>query len=375
VKRPGQALSDSCVAPFSYITHASMQALQNYFEQAEEAKLSTGLALYMGIAYLLSAEKRDGRHEGAIEKTRGQIGEAGGLSPTNVTRYSEHLVSAGVLELEQLVAGGANIYRWKLVEPPFEAPHQIGEAGGSPLQGGETPHQGGETPHQGGETPHQIGEAYIEEEGTKKTTEETPCSPPSGDSDVVRHIFDSWLRLTERSSSTKFTEKRQRKIRFWLKEDWPPEKLLRAIAGCAGSDWHMKRGRWANREGSRRTELTMILDSVESIEDFIDRPPVLGWVNAAPIASDIVESEKAMAAWGAAKEFLAKQLPDSTFKIWLEPLECAGERDGKLVLVDPSGGGLGVWVSRRYRALILEVTDGFDDLEFIDEKQLELEAA
>jgi hypothetical protein len=359
-KRSGQALSDNRVAPFSYITHDSMQALQSYFEDAEDAKLSTGLALYMGIAYLLSSEKRDGRHEGAIEKTRGEIGEAGGLSATNVTRYSEHLVSAGVLELEQVVAGGANIYRWKLVEPPFQAPLQIGEAGGSPLQGGDTPHQG--------------GEAYIERRRTKKTTEETPCSPPSGDSDVIREIFEFWRVATERSRSTEFSPKRQRVIRARLKDGRTPEELRRAIAGCAGSDWHMKRGRWADREGGPRTELTMILADAEHVDDFIARPAARV-LAAAVSGSAVIESEKATVAWDVAKQILSEQLPGHGFGNWIAPLEVAGERDGKLVLVDTSAHGAGVWVMRKYRALVLEACTDFDDLEIVDETQLELEAA
>lgn len=360
----GQTLTDGRIAPFSYITHAAMQALHRYFERAQEAKLSTGIALYMGIAYLLSAEKRDGRREGGIEKTREEIGEAGGLSATNVTRYAEHLVSAEVLALEQQLAGGANLYLWRLVEPP----HQDGEAVGAPLHGGDTPHQGGEAPLHG-------GEAYIDRRSTKKTTEETPCSPPVGDSDATRLIFDFWRAATGRNASTKFSPKRQRAIRARLKEGWTPEQLRRAIAGCAGSDWHMKRGRWTNREGGPRTELTLILADTEHVEDFIARPPVPGLSAAAAGASPILESETAFASWKDAKRLLSEQLKKSTFEIWMAPLEAIGERDDKLVLLDTSAHGAGVQVNRRYRALVLEALDGFDDMEIVDEKQLELEAA
>ncbi len=374
MSKRGQTLQDARIAPFSYITHAAMAALHAYFERIDDAKLSTGLALYMGIAYLLSIEKRDGHHEHGIEKTREEIGEAGGLSANSVTRYAEHLVSAEVLQLEQQLAGGANIYIWRLVEPHLhsgdsvEAPHHPGEAvGGAPTQGCEASHQGGEALHQ-------AGEAYIEEEGTKKTTEETPHRPPEGDDDVVRPIFDFWLAATERSSSTKFSEKRRRRTRARLSEDWTPEQLLRAIAGCAGSDWHMKRGRWAGREGGRRTELTMIFASGESVEDFIGRPALTGWLDLTTPRANVVESGRATGAWTAAKQTLAENLPDSTFKIWIAPLEAVGERDGKLVLLDTTNGGIGSWVMRRYRALILEATTDFDDLEIVDETQLELEA-
>jgi hypothetical protein len=360
----GQTLTDGRIAPFSYITHAAMQALHRYFERAQEAKLSTGIALYMGIAYLLSIEKRDGRREGGIEKTREEIGEAGGLSATNVTRYAEHLVSAEVLALEQQLAGGANLYLWRLVEPP----HQGGEAVEAPLHGGDTPHQGGEAPLHG-------GEAYIDRRSTKKTTEETPCSPPAGDSDAVHPIFDFWRVATGRNASTKFSPKRQRAIRARLKEGWTPEQLRRAIAGCAGSDWHMKRGRWANREGGPKTDLTLILADAEHVEDFAGRPAAPELTAAAAGASPVLESEKAAAAWEAAKQLLCEQLEKSTFGTWIAPLEVAGEREDKLVLIDTSAHGVGAWVNGRYRALVLEALDGFDDMEIVDEKQLEIEAA
>lgn len=362
----GQTLTDGRIAPFSYITHATMAVLHEYFERAEEAKLSTGLALYMGIAYLLSIEKRDGRHEGSIEKTRGEIGEAGGVSATNVTRYSQHLVSAEVLELEQLVAGGANLYRWTLVEPPFQAPHQIGEAGGSPPQGGDTPHQDGETPHQ-------IGEAFI---GSKKTDKKTttPCSPPEGDAEVLRKIFDFWREQTGRNGSTKFDPKRQRAIKARLREDFAPRDLCLAIVGCTRSDWHMKRGRYANRDGEVKTELTLILRDAPQVEKLMG----LAGDAAASGSSDVAESTEATTAWEQAKVRLRASVPESTFQIWFEPLEAAGERDGKtLVLLETRGQG--TWTNRRYKGLIWEavsaVTGRFAGVEIIDHVGLELEAA
>lgn len=161
---------------WSYITHETMHALQDYFGRTAEAKLSTGIALYMGIAYLLSIEEHDGHHQGTIEKTRGEIGAAGGLSATNVTRYAEHLVSALVLELEQQLTGGANLYLWKLVEPPL----QIGDALRPPHQIGEAPHQAGDAPNQGGEASTQTGEATTYGRSTKKEEEESA----SGEADV-----------------------------------------------------------------------------------------------------------------------------------------------------------------------------------------------
>lgn len=94
-----------------------------------------------------------------------------------------------------------------------------------------------------------------------------------------------------------------------------------------------------------------------------------------PVArGPITETEKATRAWEAAKKLLEERITKSTFDLWLAPLEVAGEREGKLVLVDTSGnGGIGQWVDRHYRPLVLETAEGFDNLEIVDETQIELE--
>jgi hypothetical protein len=362
----GQAIRDGRLAPFSYITHATFAALHAYFERAEKAKLSTGLALYIGIAYLTSVELK-GRREEGLEKTREEIGAAGGVSATNVSRYAQHLVAAEVLLLEQLVARGANVYRWTLVEPPFQAPHQFGEAEGSPLQGGDTPHHPGEAPYQG-------GEAYIEEENSKKKEKKTPCSPPEGDAQLHREIFDFWVQESGRNGSTKFGPKRQRVIRARLREGGTPEEMRAAITGCLRSDYHMKRGKHSRREGPVYDELTLILRDPEHVEQFAALAPT-GIPAGLPASSTgpIRESLEATTAWEAAKAQLGDTVEGAAFDIYIAPLEAAGEREGRLVLA--AGVEIVGWVNRRFRELIREVLDDFDDVEILDKAQLELQAA
>jgi hypothetical protein len=363
-----QSISDGRLPPFFYITHATFAALHAYFERAEKAKLSTGIALYSAIAYLTSVELKGRRDEG-LEKTREEIGAAGGVSATNVTRYAQHLVAAEVLQLEQLVARGANVYRWTLVEPPFQAPPQFGEAGGSPLQGGDTPHHPGKAPLQG-------GEAYIEEENNQIKEKITPCSPPEGDAQLHRDLFDLWVKVMGRNGTTKFGPKRQRVIRARLREGVTVDELRAAIRGCANSDYHMKRGKHAHRDGPVYDDLTLILRDPEHVEQFVALAPAGS--SAGPDAQavgPVKETEAAASAWKAGKDLLENSLPTSTFRIWIGPLEVAGERGDRLVLVDTSEHGIGKWVLRRYRALILEAVGDFDDIEIVDETQLELEAA
>lgn len=364
-----QQLTDGRIAPFSYITHNAMAAMHQHFEEASEVKLSTGLALYIGIAYLTSIEKA---RERGIEATREEIGRAGGVSATNVTRYAHHLVSAEVLELEQLVARGANVYRWTLVDPPFQAPHQTGEAGGAPLQGGDTPLQPGESPHQ-------IGEAYIEEENRKKTEEETPCSPPEGDApDPVLDIFDFWREATNRNGSSKLTPNRRRAVTARLKEGRPPGFIKQAIANVAASDWHMKRGRHSRREGRVHDDLTLICKNGELLEQYAGMgggaailqkaaPPEPTRLNA----GELRDEAKAREDWRAAKARLRSELNEDSYRAWVEPLEAAGVRDGRLVLVDSTEHGGGRW-TRQLRSTL--VPDGYADVEIVDEIQLEYEA-
>jgi hypothetical protein len=362
-----QSISDGRLPPFFYITHATFAALHAYFERTEKAKLSTGVALYSAIAYLTSVEVKGRRDEG-LEKTREEIGAAGGVSATNVTRYAQHLVAAEVLQLEQLVARGANVYRWTLVEPPFQAPHQFGEAGGSPLHVGDTPHHPGKAPLQG-------GEAYIEEENNQIKEKITPCSPPEGDAQLHRELFDFWVKMMGRNGSAKFGPKRQRVIRDRLREGITVEEIRAAIRGCANSDYHMKRGKHAHREGPLYDDLTLILRDPEHVEQFVALAPAGSSAGPDAQVGPVDETEAAASAWKAGKELLEASLSPETFGIWIAPLEVVGERGGRLVLLDSSSQGVGKWVLRKYRALILEAVGDFDDIEIVDETQLELEAA
>ena len=71
--------------------------------------------------------------------------------------------------------------------------------------------------------------------------------------------------------------------------------------------------------------------------------------------------------WKDALARLAAAVPDSTYKLWLEPLSPIGVNGIKLLLAAPSSTGS--WVQRRYSSLIREAlaaTDaGFTDVEIV----------
>lgn len=68
------------------------------------------------------------------------------------------------------------------------------------------------------------------------------------------------------------------------------------------------------------------------------------------LLADLRDTPEAEAAWEAARAKIAASVPDSTFKLWLEPLRCRGESKGALYLVAPDG--IQPWVERRYGPFI-----------------------
>ncbi len=223
----------------------------------------------------------------------------------------------------------------------------------------------------GDDTPY-MEEPSVEPSGTKKEK-----APPSGDAAFLQEIFDLWVKLTERDSSTVFNEKRKRVIRMRLKDGHSRDEIRRAVIGCVSSNWHMKRGKHANRGGPKRDQLTLILRDTEHVEEFAKlagerSPDAFVSHSECPIS----ESRAATEAWEKAKERLRSSVPESTFEIYLVPLEAAGERDGKLVLLDTSDKGVGNWVRRRYLALIKQAVELFvdySDIEIVSQTDLDLQ--
>jgi chromosomal replication initiator protein len=64
------------------------------------------------------------------------------------------------------------------------------------------------------------------------------------------------------------------------------------------------------------------------------------------------------ALWGAAKERLKASVPESTYRLWLEPLEAAGAEGETLYLKAPEG--IRAWTERRYSSLIAEALAELD---------------
>ncbi|HXS32263.1 MAG TPA: helix-turn-helix domain-containing protein [Solirubrobacterales bacterium] len=162
-----------------------------------------------------------------------------------------------------------------------------------------------------------------------------------------------------------------------------PAAVRRACEACPGRDHGLEAEKFAAWHLHGNGENAPLRDVAVAFRNWLEKSPVSpprsdGSGSVSPArripTEPVAETERATEAWKAAKQLLSQQMPPSTFQLWMEPLEVAGERVGRLVLVDTSdNGGIGKWVDRRYKPLILEATDAFDDLEIVDETQLELE--
>jgi len=64
------------------------------------------------------------------------------------------------------------------------------------------------------------------------------------------------------------------------------------------------------------------------------------------------------ALWRATKERLEASVPESTYRLWLEPLEAVGAEGDTLYLTAPDG--IRAWTERRYTSLIAEALAGVD---------------
>ena len=68
-----------------------------------------------------------------------------------------------------------------------------------------------------------------------------------------------------------------------------------------------------------------------------------------PVGDDISST------WNAARERLRASVPDSTFRMWLEPLRATGAQGDTLYLAAPDG--VRAWVERRYAGLIADALE------------------
>jgi chromosomal replication initiator protein len=91
---------------------------------------------------------------------------------------------------------------------------------------------------------------------------------------------------------------------------------------------------------------------------------------------DDTDQQSPGALWGEVREKLRASVPDSTFKIWLEPIGAVGIQGRTLHLTAPER--VQAWVQRRYSSLIVEalgdVTESLDEISFASPSDINPEA-
>lgn len=111
----------------------------------------------------------------------------------------------------------------------------------------------------------------IQRGGSVPTPRKVDALPTIGErhleSTDVRRAFDRWLNVMGKNpKTTKLTPERRRAIQARLKEGYTVDRIMRAIDGCANSDFHMARGE--HQHGRRFNDLTLICRSGSKIEEF-----------------------------------------------------------------------------------------------------------
>jgi chromosomal replication initiator protein len=76
---------------------------------------------------------------------------------------------------------------------------------------------------------------------------------------------------------------------------------------------------------------------------------------ADPDPGDRAVGDDISSTWNAARERLRASVPDSTFRMWLEPLRATGAQGDTLYLAAPDG--VRAWVERRYAGLIADALE------------------
>ena len=82
----------------------------------------------------------------------------------------------------------------------------------------------------------------------------------------VRKIFEHWKAKT--GTNARLTPERRRLIQARLKDGYPVNDCLRAIDGCATSDFHMARGEFVG--GKKYNDITLIFRNGAKLEWFRD---------------------------------------------------------------------------------------------------------
>jgi Helix-turn-helix domain len=134
---------------------------------------------------------------------------------------------------------------------------------GRPFRQLNVPTVGNPIPTGGKKSPQGESDSH----GGKRSISEEPSQTVTNQ---VREIFDFWKTAVGKNGSTRLTRERTDKVKARLRSGYDVEYIKRAVANCAGSAWHMKRGEHSGRDGKAHNDLVLICRSDTKLEEFHD---------------------------------------------------------------------------------------------------------
>jgi hypothetical protein len=162
-----------------------------------------------------------------------------GVSDRSVRTFTRELEEMGLVRVEQPGLGRSNRY---VLYRPDEIPDRKQASG---LTGSTFPG---------------IEEDSVEEDSV-------PPISPAGEKDIET-VFSHWQVTMGKGPGTRLTPKRRKKIVARLSEGTTVDEMIRAIDGCAGSDFHM--GRELGKP-DKHNDLELILRSRDKVEWFMEK--------------------------------------------------------------------------------------------------------
>lgn len=182
--------------------------------------------------------------------------------------------------------------------------------------------------------------------GSVAVVEESPTSEPSRD-DEWADWLSHYQQATGRTAVTGSAEARKA-FNARREEGVSVEDLMAATVGCHGDPYlrekKFDRPETILRPSNFRRYIELAKDRRGATVHPI-RPP-----------AGMERPPELEATWAEAGARLRAAVPDSTFKIWLEPLQLAGSAEGVVYLAAPEG--IATWVERRYSSLLREAIGG-----------------
>lgn len=232
------AVGDERPQPFFWITPASVRMIRQE-RREDDAGLSQIIAVYATLAELAnSARTRTilGGDSEVFTAERRKIAAFAGTSVKTVDRVGAALERMGLLRIERTRRqGDRNLpNRFVLIEGVGDSQSPTGDS--------QSP---------------RVGDSQSHNNVRKNNVQETPQAPPS----KIEQVWEHYV-ATFNPRRVKLDEDERAVIRAALRvcdEDRGVEELKRCITTCSRSDWHMRRGEYANRPGKKHYSLVSIL--------------------------------------------------------------------------------------------------------------------